>query len=84
MIYNYRGDDLLEAVQILLEAGINVNAQTSFGWNSVLTLVIQQLNHRKFFLTLKLLIEKGADINLTDGDRSNSLILLGQNYKGRT
>jgi ankyrin repeat protein len=60
LIFAAREGDI-ESARALLEAGADVNQQTSYGWTPLLTAV----NNRNYLLA-KLLIERGADVNLAN------------------
>lgn len=82
LCFNYHGDNLIDIIRLLLNAGIDVNFKTKNGWNSMLALCSQQYGHKDFFEIIKLLIDHGIDINFTNPDGVNCLIALCERYEG--
>ncbi len=73
LIFAAREGDL-ESARALLEAGANVNQQTTYGWTPLLTAV----NNRNYRLAA-LLIEHGADVNLPNAGGWTPLYLATDN-----
>ena len=63
LVYAARQGDI-ESTKILLDAGVDVNQQSAYGWSALLTAT----NNRHYRLALYL-IDRGADVNLANNGR---------------
>ncbi len=60
LIYAARANDL-ESVKVLLDAGVDVNQQTAYGWSALLV-----ATQNRYYKLGAYLIERGADVNLAN------------------
>jgi ankyrin repeat protein len=60
LIYAARANDL-ESVKVLLDAGVDVNQQTAYGWSALLV-----ATQNRYYKLAAYLIERGADVNLAN------------------
>ena len=59
----YKKENLFEIIEILLNAGININARASDQSTALLALATFQLGHRDFIEILRLFIQRGIDVH---------------------
>jgi uncharacterized protein len=60
LTYAARANDL-ESVKVLLDAGVDVNQQTAYGWSALLV-----ATQNRYYKLAAYLIERGADVNLAN------------------
>lgn len=60
LIYAARANDL-ESVKTLLDAGVDVNQQSGYGWSALLV-----ATQNRYYKLASYLIERGADVNLAN------------------
>jgi len=60
LTYAARANDL-ESVKVLLDAGVDVNQQTTYGWSALLV-----ATQNRYYKLGAYLIERGADVNLAN------------------
>ena len=73
LIYAARANDL-ESVKVLLDAGVDVNQQTDYGWSALLV-----ATQNRYYKLGAYLIERGADVNLVNKGRWAPLYLATDN-----
>lgn len=67
-------DGNLETVKVLLDAGVDVNQQSEYGWTALLV-----ATHNRFYALAVFLLEKGANPNLANEGGWNALYLATDN-----
>ena len=73
LIFAARSNDL-ESVKTLLDAGVNVNQQTGYGWSALLVAA-----QNRYYKLGAYLIERGADVNLAHNGGWTPLYLATDN-----
>ena len=75
----YKGQQLIEAIELLIQAGINVNAKTSItGFSAPVLLLKNTVNKDQFTAVIGVLIKAGFDVKIVDAKGSNLLHWLCQ------
>jgi ankyrin repeat protein len=75
---NYKNENLIDIVRILIQNGIDVNWKNKAGWNALLFLCKNYVNDNLIEI-VRLLIEHGININHTTKE-GNALHLLCKYY----
>ncbi len=71
---------MLEIVDLLLKAGIDVNCTGSDGWNAF-HLLCRNYPHSNLIQIVQLLIQQGINVNYLQKDKRNCLHFLCRNYE---
>ena len=72
----YCKDSLLDVVQVLLDAGVDVNAKCQGGSSALLALCSNYDDHPDLLAVIRLLIAKGAVVNARDRRGRNALLII--------
>jgi ankyrin repeat protein len=75
---NYFQDNLTDVIQVLLEAGTDINCRNNSGINALLYLCKKQKG--QLIEKIQFLMDKGIDVHCKDNDRANVLHYLCRYY----
>ena len=75
-------DNVAEVVQVLLDAGANVNTKVKDGSNCLIAWCQQNHDHPDFIPVLRLLIKRGIDLSCTDDQNRNALLIICELHNG--
>ena len=73
---NYKGDRLIEILQLLLDHGVEVNASTKSGWNALVFLSRNHTQNDQFIDATRLLRKYGLHVEAEENDGWNLLHFL--------
>ena len=74
---NYKGEQLIDILKLLVKNGIDVNAASNTqGWNALVFLSRNNKQHDAFIPAARLLVKAGFDIKKTENDNWNLLHFL--------
>ena len=74
--------DVAQVVQVLLDAGADVNTKVKDGSNCLIAWSHHNHGHPDFIPVLRLLIQHGIDLSCTDDQNRNALLIICELYNG--
>jgi ankyrin repeat protein len=75
-------NNVAQLIQVLLDAGANVNTKANDGSNCLIAWSKHNHGHPDFILVLRLLIQRGIDLACTDAQNRNVLLIISELYCG--
>jgi len=75
-------NNVAQVMQMLFDAGANVNAKVKDGSNCLIAWSHQNHGHPDFIPVLRLLIKHGVDLSCTDDQNRNALLIISKLYSG--
>ena len=83
LCYNYNGNNLKDAIEVLIDAQVDIQTKALDGWDPLLALSFAQRNHPDFLEVVRLLVDNGVDVTSHDKvEGFTALHFLCANYKG--
>ena len=75
-------NNVAQVVQVLLDAGADVNTEVKDGSNCLIAWTRHNHGHPDFIPVLRLLIQRGIDLSCTDDQNRNALLIICELYNG--
>ena len=80
MCHNYKDDNLIDILRLMIEHGADVNVKTEFHESPLYILCESQRESEKLIDLIRFLIEEGTDVKDMENE-NNPLLAICKNYK---